>query len=334
MQPIAQPRTLSKLRRSARTLAAVAIAVVALSGCQAPPAVTDTPAPPAASEAPAATTAAPAPTTEAPPTTEPASAGTAMALLETIEVKGRAPKTGYDRDQFGQAWADTNKNGCDTRNDILERDLTGETFKPGTNDCVVLTGVLADPFTATTINFVRGADTSSAVQVDHLVALSDAWQKGAQQLDPDTREAFGNDPLNLLAVDGPANQQKSDSDAASWLPPIKAFRCEFVALQTAVKAKYDLWMTAAEKDAVAGVLSTCPDQPAPTTGGVAGTIQATPAEAPVPEPAPEPAAEAPAGEVSYANCTEVRAAGAAPIKVGDPGFSSKFDGDGDGIGCE
>lgn len=257
--------------------------------------------------------------------------------METLEVKGRAPKNGYDREQFGQAWADTDRDGCDTRNGVLARDLTGETFKPGTNDCVVLTGVLNDPFTATTINFVRGADTSSAVQIDHIIPLSLAWTTGAQQLDPKTRELFANDGLNLLAVDGPSNSQKSDSDAASWLPKNKAFRCEYVALQTAVKAKYDLWVTQPEKDAIKRVLSTCPDQPVPTEGGVAGTIETQPAPVEEPAeatPAPETAAEQSNSEVSYANCAAVKAAGAAPIKTGDPGFSSKFDGDGDGIGCE
>ena len=103
-------------------------------------------------------------------------------------MKGRAPKTGYSRDQFGPAWADTDHNGCDTRNDILARDLTNETFKPGTNDCVVTTGTLADKYTGTTINFVRGEDTSSAVQIDHIVPLCDAWQTGAQQFSADQRK--------------------------------------------------------------------------------------------------------------------------------------------------
>ena len=93
------------------------------------------------------------------------------------------PKTGYDREQFGPAWSDVDRNGCDTRNDILKRDLAGETFKPGTHDCVVLTGTLDDPYTGKTIAFSRGQGTSEAVQIDHVVALSDAWQKGAQQLD-------------------------------------------------------------------------------------------------------------------------------------------------------
>lgn len=179
--------------------------------------------------------------------------------LENLAVKGRAPKTGYSRDQFGQRWADVDHNGCDTRNDILNRDLTNKTFKPGTHDCVVLTGTLSDPYTGNTIAFQRGIKTSEAVQIDHVVALSDAWQKGAQQLSAEVREQFANDPLNLLAVDGPTNAKKSDGDAATWLPPNKAFRCDYVARQIFVKEKYALWVTAAEKNAMESVLSSCTD---------------------------------------------------------------------------
>jgi hypothetical protein len=181
----------------------------------------------------------------------------ALAQLQGIPVKGRAPKTGYARDEFGPAWADTDHNGCDTRNDILARDLTGETFKAGTNNCVVATGVLADKYTGTTINFVRGQDTSSEVQIDHIVALSDAWQKGAQQLSPDQRKQLANDPLNLMAADGGTNSAKGDKDAATWLPPNRAFRCEYVARQTAVKAKYSLWVSQSEHDVIAGILEGC-----------------------------------------------------------------------------
>ncbi|GAA1986755.1 hypothetical protein GCM10009718_25240 [Isoptericola halotolerans] len=195
-----------------------------------------------------------------------ASPGTALAGVDQLEVKGRAPKTGYDRDEFGPAWADVDRNGCDTRNDILARDLTEVTYQDGTEECVVLTGTLAEPFTGTVIEFQRGQTTSTAVQIDHVVALSDAWQKGAQQLDTETRREFANDPLNLLAVDGPANGAKGDGDAATWLPPHTPYRCEYVARQVAVKVRYELWVTEAERDAMVRVLSTCPDEPLPTEG--------------------------------------------------------------------
>lgn len=179
--------------------------------------------------------------------------GNAMMALEELEVKGRAPKTGYTREQFGGGW--TEIKGCDTRNTILARDLTNVQ----TNEkCQVVSGILNDPYTGKITQFQRGSETSDDVQIDHVVALSDAWQKGAQQLTAQRREELANDPLELLAVDGAANQQKSDSDAASWLPPQKAFRCQYVARQVAVKKKYSLWVTAAEKEAIIRVLATCP----------------------------------------------------------------------------
>lgn len=194
--------------------------------------------------------------------TTPAQARAALAQLDRLPVKGRAPKTGYARDRFGAAWTDDvdvagGHNGCDTRNDVLRRDLTGVHLKPGTHGCVVLSGRLADPYTGRVIAFERGASTSTKVQIDHVVALGDAWVKGAQQLTPAQRAALANDPLNLLAVDGPTNGAKRDSDAASWLPPNRAFRCTYVARQVAVKGRYHLWVTAAEKAQVARLLGSC-----------------------------------------------------------------------------
>ena len=176
----------------------------------------------------------------------------AIKLLGGLAVKGRAPKTGYARSQFGDGWAQ--KSGCDTRNIILARDLTDE--KVG-DDCKVLSGTLNDPYTGKTISFLRGATTSDDVQIDHVVALSNAWQTGAQQLSFATREALANDPLELLAVDGIANQQKSDGDAATWLPKNKPFRCQYVERQIKIKQKYHLWVTPSEKTAVERVLQSC-----------------------------------------------------------------------------
>lgn len=184
----------------------------------------------------------------------------ATTLLAKILVKGRAPKTGYDRDLFSDGWGDIGE--CDTRNYILRRDLKSITWRSSPR-CTVATGILNDPYTAKKIYFVRGVGTSNAVQVDHVVAVSDAWQKGAQKLSSRSRYAFYNDPLNLLAVDGPTNSQKSDSDAASWLPPNRKYWCSYVSRQIAVKYKYKLWVTSAEKSSMVRVLKTCPNQLVP-----------------------------------------------------------------------
>lgn len=184
--------------------------------------------------------------------------------------------TGYERAEFGPRWSDDvgcvvpvsgGRNGCDQRNDVLRRDLTQLVVKPGTNGCVAASGTLPDPYTGTRIAFVRGP-RSVDVQIDHVVALADAWQKGAQQWDPLLRRDFAGDPLNLLAVGGATNASKGAGDAATWLPPSKAFRCDYVARIVAVKAKFGVWVTAAEKAALLRILASCPGQTLPTGAAV------------------------------------------------------------------
>ncbi len=175
-----------------------------------------------------------------------------MSNLNGLLVKGRAPKTGYSRGQFGDGWEKVL--GCDTRNRILARDLKNVVTN---EECKVMSGTLHDPYTGKVINFIRGESTSDDVQIDHVVALSNAWQTGAQQLTFDQRVALANDPLNLLAVDGNANQQKSDGDAATWLPSNKAFRCQYGQRQVSVKKKYQLWITPAEKQALINIIANC-----------------------------------------------------------------------------
>ena len=194
-----------------------------------------------------------------------ASVPSGLSVIEAQVTKGRAAKTGYTRAQFGQAWSDVDRNGCDTRNDILKRDLTAEIFKDNTHDCVVLSGMLIDPYSGESINFVRGNITSMEVQIDHVVALSNAWQTGAFKLTIKDRTALANDPLNLLAVKGRLNSQKGDGDAATWLPPLKSYRCDYVLRQIAVKIKYKLWFTAPEKEAMVRILKSCPEKALPTS---------------------------------------------------------------------
>ena len=188
--------------------------------------------------------------------------GAALAAVDSLAVKGRAPKTGYARDRFGSAWADTDANKCDTRDDILKRDLADVRFRSG--GCKVSAGELKpDPYSGKEVAFTRGR---SEVDIDHIVALSDAWQKGAKYWDASKRIALANDPLNLRAVDASTNRSKGDGDTATWLPPNKAYRCAYVANQVAVKKKYELWVSADEKAAMKKVLSGCAGQKLPTGG--------------------------------------------------------------------
>ncbi|NCA26360.1 MAG: HNH endonuclease [Actinobacteria bacterium] len=183
----------------------------------------------------------------------------ALTALNKLEVKGRAAKTDYTRSQFPH-WSDPDRNGCDARNDTLKRDLTDITFKAGTRDCKVIAGQLLDPFSGKVIIF---SPTKVVIDIDHVVALSNAWQTGAAYFDKNVRTQIANDPLNLLAVDAKLNRQKGDGDAATWLPPNKAFRCEYVARQVAVKTKYRLWVTEPEKVAITKILSSCVGQKLP-----------------------------------------------------------------------
>ncbi|WP_236777428.1 HNH endonuclease family protein [Arthrobacter crystallopoietes] len=218
----------------------------------------------------------------------------ALALLETLPIKGRAPKTGYDRDEFGQAWADVDRNGCDTRNDILARDVDSPTFRSN-ESCRVISGVLQDPYSGRTVEFTRGQETSALVPVDHVVALSDAWQKGAQQLTLEQRTLLANDPLNLLATTQRMNSQKSDGDGATWLPQNKSFRCAYVSRQISVKAAYSLWVTLAEHDAMERILADCPDEAAAGSTLVEEPLAEAEAPAATAPAAKAPAAKAPTG---------------------------------------
>lgn len=195
-----------------------------------------------------------------PQVSAPAERTLAMRALGRLAVRDSIFQEDYSRDYFGSGWASLN--GCDTRNRILQRDLETEILD--VDNCTVLSGLLKrDPYTGKSIAFTRGPGTSSAIQIEHIVALSDAWQKGAHTMTPEKRLEFANNPLNLLAVDGPTNMEKSDSDAAEWLPPEKNYHCRYIARQIAIKLKYTLWVTRAEQDAMERVLHTCPSQVLP-----------------------------------------------------------------------
>src|SRR5450432_3256771 len=273
--------------------------------------------PPASSVAP--TESAPPPVTSALDTSAPPTlnasqsaqhvASEELTQLASLLIKGRAPMTGYSRAQFGPAWP--TENGCDARNVTLRRDLSHPSLQ---GSCTVETGTLVSPYTGQSIAFVRGPN-SAIVQIDHVVALGDAWQTGAQSWTATKRETFANDLVELLAVDEHSNEQKGDADAASWLPSNKAFRCKYVDIQVNVKAKYGLWVTQAEHDAIAQVLANCgasttapqavkapppPPKPAPTTTAPVVTP---------PKPTPTPTVSAPKVVHPGAFCTPAGATG-------------------------
>ena len=181
----------------------------------------------------------------------------AVEVLEKLEVKGRAPKTGYKREEFYGNWPTVD--GCNLRQRIIKREFGESAIL---DECNVIAGEFDEPYTGEHKKFTTREEISKGVQIDHVVALSDAWQKGAQYLEREVRYKIATDPLNLLAVDAAANEKKSDGDAATWLPSNKRFRCQYVARQVLVKYKYGLWVTEAEKEAISNVLSNCPNEPA------------------------------------------------------------------------
>jgi hypothetical protein len=184
------------------------------------------------------------------PLTSAADQAQARKIIEKVATKGRGPKTGYDRDKFGSAWLDTAdgvalaRNGCDTRNDLLERDGKDLTYR-GTKKCIVMSMTLNDPYTGKAIGWKKA--TASAVQIDHVMPLSYDWQMGAARWTKEKREGIANDPLNLLPVNGSLNASKGDSGPASWLPPNKNIRCSYSVRFAQVSLKYELPVTAADK---------------------------------------------------------------------------------------
>ncbi|WP_416979157.1 HNH endonuclease family protein [Streptomyces sp. T028] len=193
------------------------------------------------------------------PVTTDADKAAGRRLIGELTVKGRGPKTGYDRDEFGYAWMDTAdgvplaRNGCDTRNDLLRRDGRDLRFRTG-SDCVVIAMTLHDPYTGTTIEWRK--QQASEVQIDHVVPLSYSWQMGSSRWPESKREQLANDVLNLIPVQGRANSAKGDSGPASWLPPDKQIRCAYAIRFAQVALKYDLAVTTADK---ATMLSQCQD---------------------------------------------------------------------------
>lgn len=170
--------------------------------------------------------------------------------LAALEIRERDPFDGYDRERFGDGWTEA-ADGCSTRDAVLRRDLSDLVL----DGCRVMSGTLADPYGGQPIAFDRSRPEE--VQIDHVVALADAWRTGATAWTESERVTFANDPLNLLAVDGELNQDKGSANAATWLPPDASYRCPYAIRQIAVKERYGLWVTQAEHDALARQLRSC-----------------------------------------------------------------------------
>nr|WP_184988729.1 HNH endonuclease family protein [Sphaerisporangium rubeum] len=175
----------------------------------------------------------------------------AVDVIQKVDTKGRGAKTGYDRDEFGYAWADNvdevpfGRNGCDTRNDVLARDGKDLKYRSGSK-CVLVSMSLYDPYTGTTIEWRK--EDAAEVQIDHVMPLSYDWQMGASRWSKSKRMRIANDPLNLMPVDGSTNSSKGDSGPATWLPPNRSIRCAYALRFAQVALKYELPVTPADKE--------------------------------------------------------------------------------------
>lgn len=218
-----------------------------------------------------------------------------MAALAKLPVRPLDDAPGYSRQQFmPHGWEDPDSNGCDARRDAIARQAVRDIVRRGTAQCI-LTATVFDPYSETEIPSIR-------TQADHVVALKNAWVTGAAAMTPDLRERLANDPRNLLMVLASLNESKGERSADEWLPPADGFRCAYVAQQTAVKARYGLWVTQNEHDKMAAVLTACPGQQLPTETSdgrdrptAPPTTRAQPlprAPATIPQPAPVPRAPA------------------------------------------
>ena len=192
-------------------------------------------------------------------TLDPAAASAALAGLPVAE---KTSLDGYERGcgegegcVFGPAWADVDRNGCDQRNDVLHRDLTDVQVREGTQDCVVIAGILDDPYTGAVVPFVK-ADAAE-VPIDHVVPLAAAWVQGAAQWPIEQRQAFANDLGNLIATTRAENSSKGDSTADEWVPPDPTYGCSYATVVITVKDAYALSVTPDEAAALEDLLATC-----------------------------------------------------------------------------
>jgi len=185
-------------------------------------------------------------------------------LAGMAQILRRTRAFDYRRVAFGDSWTDDNPapgghNGCDTRNDILDRDLVEKTYV-SIKRCpnAVAAGTLHDPYTNEVVVFTRGNRIGASVQIDHIVPLALAWDLGARDWPEGLRVRFANDPANLLAVAGEPNQDKSDSEPALWMPPNEAFRCQYAVQFIAVLRGYDLPIDVASATVLRDAAATCP----------------------------------------------------------------------------
>jgi len=225
-------------------VAMIVVAVLGLVACA--PSVPAT----AARPAPTATSSAP----PRPGSTPTAAQGALVAMIDALPVSSSTPPAKYVRADFGAAWADTDRNGCDTRNDVLARDLLDAQTKPDTRGCVVTSGVLHDPYTGTTLTWTKAG---GGIDIDHVVPLEQAWAAGAWTWTTERREQFANDLPELQATVSSTNRAKGDSPIQTWTPPDPTYLCTYTTRWVQTKTTWQLTVTQDEKTRLLHLATNC-----------------------------------------------------------------------------
>lgn len=185
----------------------------------------------------------------------------ASRLLRQLPTVDDTPADAYDRDAYGEAWADVDHNGCNQRDDVLMRDVVEGTVTVGSQDGCdhdVLAGAWRDPYTGKLLRFddLKDLVQAQSITIDHLVPLAEAHRSGADTWDSERRMLFANDLANLLAVDGGANSSKGDQDPANWEPPAVVW-CDYALVWVQVKSEWDLGVDSVERAVLQRRLSSC-----------------------------------------------------------------------------
>jgi Protein of unknown function (DUF1524) len=235
--------------------------------------------------------------------------------------------SGYDRSKFPH-WVDADHDGCDTREEVL---LAEAIVKPHKGAGCTLTGGRWYSY----YDNKYWSDTNR-IDIDHVVALAEAWESGARTWTTDRRKAYAkdlDDRRTLVGVTDTVNAAKSADDPANWLPPVASMRCRYVRNWVAIKIRWWLTVNNAEKNALTWIASGCPNDTLTVTrtakpGSSTSTTTTTQPPSGNCSPSyptvciPPPPPDLDCGEISYRNFTVV-----APDPHG-------FDGDHDGVGCE
>ncbi|MEY4130328.1 MAG: hypothetical protein RLZZ31_452 [Actinomycetota bacterium] len=259
-------------------------------------------------------------TTVVPTTTTAPLSQSSRDRLAVLTVNDRPDIRGtYDRADWPH-WADTDGNGCDARQDALIRWSKVNATVNRSGGCRVVTGLWVSPYDGVQTN------NPSDFDIDHMVPLENAFRSGGSFWETPQRRQFANDQENLIATSASSNRSKGSKAPNEWRPALRQSWCTYADTWIAIKVKYRLSVTTGERDALGQMLDTCVFGSTWPQDGITTSPQATPAPTPAPSPAP--------GEVYYANCTAARAAGAAPIYEGQPGYRLQLDGDKDGVACE